>query len=104
MKRYLRLWGSSELILGIGLTILWIKNPFIVNGIGAAYVISQAIRKSNRGYFYSGFVTAEFIVTVLLITYNFKLPWYFSVGNYAIYALCRGYTHTIGVKTQMIMR
>jgi hypothetical protein len=99
-------YRSSDFYLAIILIALTFKFMWPVNIIGSCYVINRVLRKKNRGQFYTGFFTSEFLMTIFLIGYNlwFKSPWYFIPANYGIYALGRGFIHQIGVKTQTIFR
>ena len=108
-----RSWLSSQfyLTLIVGGLFIYFRYPetsYALNIIGSIYILSRVLTKKNRGQFYSGFITSEFFITLFLITWNFyfKPKWfvYFISGNVGLYAIGRGLTHQIGVKTQTIFR
>lgn len=81
---------------------------YCLNVLSAAYLVSRALTKKNRGQFHSGYLTSEFLVTCLAVAWNHRFAGprelYFMTGQIALYLLCRGITKGIGVRTQTVFR
>lgn len=98
--------------------LCWKSHPLVlcvlIHGAIASFNISRALYKKNRGLYSSCFISGEWWLTVLGISFVMGMAFYgglerekaalIIVMAQFVYNICRGISKGVGVKTQTIMR